>query len=363
MASTAFTWENVGPRADERVLAGEVAGLLWLTVAPMVWISLALPGRHGGHPLLLALMVLPSIAWSLACLFLIDWQRVRSPLVYHVPAASALPYIAVLVASSGGERSPFGLMLLMLIAYCSYFFTPRGAIPYLIGCVLVQAFPLLYAPDAFDSELPTTVMVSVFVYSAVGGVIIVGKTQLLSLRDAARELSLRDSLTGLANRRAMGELLDSHRAAAGAGPSRRDDSLGLLLIDLDDFKEVNTLHGLPGGDRVLCATADALRGLSRSGDTVIRLGGDEFAIVGAGFTRGGMERLARRALERVREICAELELEGLEITASAGWALFPGDADSIDQLVMVADLSLRAAKAEGKNRWHLPVRPLEQLHS
>ena len=63
-----------------------------------------------------------------------------------------------------------------------------------------------------------------------------------------------------------------------------------------------------------------------------------------------MEWLAERALEHVRDACRELELPGLEITASAGWAVYPDDVSSVEELLTVADLSLRAAKAAGKNR-------------
>src|SRR5438067_839738 len=81
------------------------------------------------------------------------------------------------------------------------------------------------------------------------------------------------SMTSLANRRALTDLL-----ASFDGGTRRSDSLGLLLVDLDDFTEANTLHGLPGRDKVLCAVAQTLQSLSRNDDLVVRLGGDEFAI-------------------------------------------------------------------------------------
>ena len=364
MVSTAFTWERVGPRLDERLLAGKVAGALWIAVLPMTLATLPLPGSVSADlwPVLLA-MALPALLWGAMCAFLIPWERIGTPLIFHVPATLALPYIGVLVAITGAERSPFVLTFLMLIAFATYFFPPRAAVPYVVSALVVQGFPLIYDVGARQSELPNELWVSMFAYAAVGGVIMVGKGQLLALREAAHELSRRDSLTGLENRRALTELLDRHEAGSGGARDRHGDSLGMLLIDIDDFKEANTLHGLPGGDRVLCATADALTSLSREEDMVVRLGGDEFAIVGRGFSPGSMERLAERALESVQEASARLDLPRLDITASAGWAVYPDNAESIHQLVTVADLSLRAAKAEGKNRWHSPVDRLEQLVS
>ena len=350
MQFASFAWENVGPRRDERILAGRVAGILWLTVLPMVFVAIVLPGSDFSAPGFLALLTLPALIWGIACL-LIPWHRVPTPLFFHVPASLALPYIAALIAMTGAEHSPFSLTLLMLIAFSAYFFTPAAAVPYLISSLVVMAFPLLYHPHAVqDSELTSRVWIALFVFGAVGGVIMVGKHQLLSLRDAATELSRRDSLTGLANRRALTEALAMH-----GGGERQSDSLGMLLIDLDDFKEANTLHGLPGGDRVLVAVAGALLELSRSEDMVVRLGGDEFAVLGSQLDQEGMRLLAQRALERIREACEALEMPGVRVTASAGWALYPDDVSSLDQIVTAADLSLRAAKAEGKSRYHEPV--------
>ena len=350
MESGSFAWEKIGPRRDERVLAGRVAGILWLTVLPMVFVAILLPGSHFSRPGLLLLLTLPAVIWGVACL-LLPWQRVPTPLFFHVPASLALPYIGVLIAMSGAQHSPFDLTLLMLVAFCSYFFTPAAAVPYLVSSLVVMAFPLIYDPQvANGSELMSRLWVALFVFSAVGGVIMVGKHQLLSLRDAATELSRRDSLTGLANRRALTDVLAVH-----GGGERQSDSLGMLLIDLDDFKEANTLHGLPGGDRVLVAVAEALRELSRSQDMVVRVGGDEFAVLGRQFDQEGMRLLAERALDRIREACESLDMPGIRVTASAGWALYPDDVSAVDQIVTAADLSLRAAKAGGKSRYHEPV--------
>jgi diguanylate cyclase (GGDEF)-like protein len=343
-------WDRHGPREDERVIAGKVAGALWLTVLPMLVVALLLPGAVTDHWELVVSMTLPGVAWGAACLFFIDWNRVPTPLFFHVPSAIALPYIALLVALTGVTRSPFSLTLLMLLAFAACFFAPRTAIFYVAACVVVQALPLAYDAHALEAGLAPQTWVALFVFGSVGAVIMIGKRELLSLRDQARDLSLRDSLTGLANRRALAQLLEEWR------PERpRTAALGLLLIDLDDFKEANTLHGLPGGDRVLCAVADSLRDVAVDGDTVVRIGGDEFAIVAPDMTRRGMRRIAARALESVREAGIALDMPGLHLSASVGWAVVPDDADSVHDLLNVADLALRAAKIKGKDRVEAPV--------
>ena len=345
----ALNWDRHGPRADERLLAGKLAGALWLSVLPMVVVALLLPGAGDNYwwPVMLTV---PAAAWGLACLFAIPWERVPTPLVFHVPSGIALPFIGVLVATTGGTRSPLVLTPLMLVVFCAYFYPPRAAIAYIVCSVAVMALPLAYETGAIEAGLAGQTWVAAVVYAAVGGVVMVGKRQLLSLRDAAQELSLRDSLTGLANRRALEEVLERHD-----GETRRKEALGFLLLDLDNFKEVNTRFGMQGGDLTLCAVAGALGHVAREDQLLVRLGGDEFAIVAEGLPPRAMERLADRALEAVRTSLIDVELPGLHVTASAGWAVYPHDADAATDLVAVADLALRSAKLDGKEQARGPL--------
>ena len=102
---------------------------------------------------------------------------------------------------------------------------------------------------------------------------------------------------------------------------------------------------------MLSATAAALRSAAREDDMVARLGGDEFAIVAHGIDVDGMRHLAERVLGAVRAAGHALadELPGVRVTASVGWALHPHAAATPEELIAVADLSLRGAKGEGKN--------------
>ena len=346
----AVSWEKVGPRADERLLAGKTAGALWLSVLPMVLVALVLPGAVDDHWALVLGVTLPAAVWGLACLLWVPWERVPTPLVYHVPSLVALPFIGVLVAATGGSRSALVLCPLMLLVFCAYFYPARVAIGYIVACAAVIALPLAYEADAVQAGLIGQIWVAAVVFACVGGVVMVGKRQLLALRDAAQALSLHDSLTGLANRRALEEVLELHDAE-----TRRNESVGFMLIDLDNFKEVNTRFGMQGGDLTLCAVAGALQSSARHDQLVVRLGGDEFAIVAEGLPPQAMERLADRALEAVRQSLIDVDLPGLHVSASAGWAVCPHDADTAAELVGIADLALRAAKLEGKERAHGPL--------
>jgi diguanylate cyclase (GGDEF)-like protein len=173
----------------------------------------------------------------------------------------------------------------------------------------------------------------------------------VALRDQAEHESLHDALTGLPNRRALTELLD-----ARVGGSRSTDRLALMIVDLDDFKDANTLFGMPGGDAALRSAAAALASATRDGDLVARLGGDEFAIVVFGAGQVELNAIARRVLRALAATGASLreQLPGFNLRASVGWGRHPEDASTLDELIAVADLSLRSAKAAGKGSWQSP---------
>ena len=153
------------------------------------------------------------------------------------------------------------------------FVPPRQAWPLLLGLVGVQYLPLAYDPDAASGQYVGQLLALTVVIPVLGAVILKGKALLVELRAEAEDQALHDPLTALANRRAMLRWLETR--------FERDDEepLGLLLVDLDGFKDVNTLHGYQMGDRVLCRAARALESCVRDRDMVARLGGDEFAVL------------------------------------------------------------------------------------
>src|SRR5918996_5782826 len=118
----ALSWDKHGPLADERVLAGKVAGALWLSVLPMVLVALVLPGAADDHWGLVLGATAPGAAWGVACLLWVPWERVSTPLVFHVPSLIALPFIGVLIAATGGSRSAPVLTPLMLLVFSTYFY-------------------------------------------------------------------------------------------------------------------------------------------------------------------------------------------------------------------------------------------------
>jgi diguanylate cyclase (GGDEF)-like protein len=325
---------------EERMLAGRLAGVLFLTAGLTSCLLLLVPGIEDRHwPWVLGLAG-ACVVWALYCLTLARPEQ-HGPWFWHVPAALAIPLIAGLVASTGGSHSPARFMAFFLLFYACYFYPRRWAVPYVLGCIVIAVSPLPYDGDAVGEGYLGELMVVCAAYVTLGWLITAGKQVMVGLREQAHSLALRDPLTDLPNRRALIEWLGNHM--------RGDTRVGLIMADLDGFKDVNTLHGYPAGDSVLCQTARTLEGCVRPEDFVARLGGDEFAILTLRADTAAMGSLSGRVLDAVRAM-PRSGTEDVDLTVSVGWALYPEDAQTIDELVAAADFCVRGAKLTGKDR-------------
>jgi diguanylate cyclase (GGDEF)-like protein len=144
--------------------------------------------------------------------------------------------------------------------------------------------------------------------------------------------------------------------------SRRDEqSLALLFIDLDRFKEVNDTLGHVTGDQLLIEAARRITNCVRNSDTVARLGGDEFTVVLQGLEdRDAVERVVREVIGAIA-VPFVLGQANVRVTASIGIAIHPGDADDPETLTKAADQAMYEAKAQGRNRFSFFVRPTPTL--
>ncbi|HEY6795627.1 MAG TPA: diguanylate cyclase [Kineosporiaceae bacterium] len=171
-------------------------------------------------------------------------------------------------------------------------------------------------------------------------------TVIKALRNELQEIAVRDDLTGLHNRRyLLGRLeLDLDRARSAACP------LSVILLDIDHFKSVNDRFGHAVGDALLVATARALRGCVRAGDTVARYGGEEFVILLPGASMDEALHMA----EVLRTRCATVRVDGrsgpVSTTVSAGVATFPDCGWSGAELLQNADEALYSAKGGGRDQ-------------
>jgi diguanylate cyclase (GGDEF)-like protein/PAS domain S-box-containing protein len=172
-------------------------------------------------------------------------------------------------------------------------------------------------------------------------------TEQKHIADRLTQLAERDPLTGLFNRRRFYE--ESGRMLADA--ARRGDRMGMIMIDLDNFKPINDCHGHQAGDRVLTDLAAEVGGVVRRNEMFFRVGGDEFAILAPDSSEGEMISLARRILATVAAMCFRFEDEECRITASIGIAMYPAHGCAVTELAARADQAMYRAKGEGGNRW------------
>ena len=160
--------------------------------------------------------------------------------------------------------------------------------------------------------------------------------------------AITDELTGLSNVRHFHDLLDQEIERA----QRFNNHIGLVMVDIDNFKRVNDTYGHPQGDLVLKEIARVLREQSRDIDYPARYGGEEMAVILPQTDIGGAAMLAERMREAIEELTVRrLDGQGeLKMTASFGVAALPGSATDKRYLIAVADEALYHAKRTGKNR-------------
>ncbi len=174
----------------------------------------------------------------------------------------------------------------------------------------------------------------------------------LKLRESLRQQSIRDALTGLYNRRFLEESAQREvQRAVRREAQGCNDGMALLMIDIDNFKQVNDQHGHEVGDQVLCQVATILHRQTRGSDVAARYGGEEFTIILAEMPPG-------LALERAEKVRAEVEALTLQasgktlgtVTISIGLAYFPAHGNTVEALLLAADKALYEAKHAGRNR-------------
>jgi len=167
-------------------------------------------------------------------------------------------------------------------------------------------------------------------------------------RDQAKlaELAIRDSLTGLYNRREFERLLNDeiHRFRRHGHP------VSLLIIDIDHFKQINDRYGHQVGDEALRTVADIITNESRTGDVIARYGGEELAVILPETGADNATTLAERTCQAIAEFPVMVSpKEIIPITVSVGTATVPDNAHTARDLVTAADLAMYEAKRNGRN--------------
>ncbi len=178
-------------------------------------------------------------------------------------------------------------------------------------------------------------------------VMVVGSSKALNRTLSELEYySNHDPLTGLHNRRYFNDMLEYEVGRS----ERHGHEFSILMLDLDDFKDINDTYGHPCGDSTLTGVADSLRSVVRKGDLATRLGGDEFAIILTETNKEGGIIVAEKLRAELR--AAEFSAPNgktFHITTSIGIVTYPGDAQNISDLMTGVDIGLYRAKKLGKD--------------
>jgi two-component system cell cycle response regulator len=181
------------------------------------------------------------------------------------------------------------------------------------------------------------------------------QNKLISAREELRFRATHDELTGLSNRRVVLEAIDREYARC----RREGGSLGIILIDLDHFKNVNDTYGHLAGDAVLREAARRMTASIRPYDTLGRYGGEEFLVLAPSCNSSGAVKLAERIRESIQALPMPSVAGPVSITASCGVAVSTS-AKPLDpqELLRLADEALYRAKENGRNRSEFAAKPV-----
>ncbi len=167
----------------------------------------------------------------------------------------------------------------------------------------------------------------------------------LKLRETLRNQAIRDGLTGLFNRRYLEETLERELSRG----KRQGSPLGVIMLDLDHFKEYNDTYGHNAGDELLCALGQLIQDQVRKEDIACRFGGEEFLLIMPGAPLEVALARATSLNESVKEL--HTQSGSLKpITISAGVAIFPDHGANGKEVIRAADAALYRAKEEGRDR-------------
>ena len=263
---------------------------------------------------------------------------------YMYPWLVALGTVLITVGIyfRGEPTAPHALFYLWIVFYACYFLGRLAAAGQLALAMAGYGLVLALADEPTGEALELwLVAASGFLVS--GLLIMMLKSQVdgmvLQLADAART----DKLTGLLNRRGFEEIFELELERAERG----DRTLGLLIGDLDRFKQVNDLFGHHAGDRALARACEVLQREKRRIDTLVRLGGEEFAVIVPDASEQQAFRLAERLRVALRD---EFDGDDVAVTISFGLACSPRHGKSREDLMGAADDALYAAKELGRDR-------------
>jgi diguanylate cyclase (GGDEF)-like protein len=334
----------------EASLVAKVLATLFAAGASLAALTVVLP--HSAQANVLGLLTIIAGAYLTAALLYTQAARLH-PWTLQAALAWGSTLITGVAYFSGESPSPLVFFYLWVFLYASYFFTHRQT-----------ALQIVYVGVAYGALLADKAPLgAISAWWLVGmGTLLVGAMVIMVMRarvellierlyDAART----DPLTKLSNRRGFRELLDLELERA----RRSGAAMGVLVGDLDDFKDVNDRSGHRVGDVALQRVARLMCDAKRQIDGAARVEGEEFALVVPDTGRKEAFALAERLRLAVRE---EFAGDLTPLTISFGLSVYPEHGETAASLLHAADQALYAAKESGRNRTvaHSPALRIEQ---
>jgi diguanylate cyclase (GGDEF)-like protein/putative nucleotidyltransferase with HDIG domain len=319
-------------------LVAKVLATLFAAGATLATITVFLP--DAGRANEVGLLTIIACAYLTAAALYTQASRVPA-WILQVTLAWGSTLITGVAYFAGESPSPLVFFYLWVFLYASYFFTHRQTALQIVYvgvayCALLAVRPPLGGLAAWWLVGTGTLLVGAMVILAMRA-----RVELLIARlyEAART----DPLTKLSNRRGFRELLDLELERA----RRHGTAMGVLVGDLDDFKDVNDRSGHHVGDVALERVANLLSHGKRQIDTAARVGGEEFALIAPDIGREGAFALAERLRRALRE---EFAGDVTPLTISFGVSVYPEHGETAASLLHAADQALYAAKEGGRNR-------------
>jgi diguanylate cyclase (GGDEF)-like protein len=327
----------VSARANERLLIGRLAGLLFLvgSLGSIPVNQLFEPAVDGRAHLITGL----GVASGLLC-FVLPWDRLGEHWFHVLPPIAAVE-VAITMWGVAPHGNAYMWFLVFIVVFAGYAFESRKAVAAHVGVATAMlAVPLLTASGDQLENVIAESLVAMPILLVAAGVVVHLRERLTAAIEAVGAEARLDPLTGVGNYR----LLDERLRYELTRHRRTGRPLSIVVLDLDNFKAVNDILGHLAGDQLLREVADSLRTTVREADTVVRQGGDEFCILAP---ETGAEEAAL-LVGRIKHGLRALVAVGEPLCTSAGCATFPDDATSAELLLAQADLEQRRDKTAGR---------------
>lgn len=281
-----------------------------------------------------------------ALILYLNWHR---PYSTRLALSFVVPLLGlVLIAMAHPDTPPKVFIWVFLMPVLSYSLLARrmGFVVSLIGTLLALLAYLYKYADVPEHTQALALSDSLICLGSIWVAMHLYERNRERTTGELQRLATTDTLTGLQNRRQL-EKVFAHLAATA---DRQKHALGVVIVDLDHFKQINDRWGHHAGDAVLVHAAGLLRDNLRKSDWAFRLGGEEFCLLLPLASRHAGEAIAESMRRRIAERPCDLEGQVIPLSASIGLSVYPDDARAFEQLLSRADERMYRAKQQGRNR-------------